>query len=80
MKKQILNLEGVAVLTKEQQKMVNGGTGGSSNCNCNTDNDCDSESDCVNDCGGFNDGHTGYYHGLCRVQTTKPKPGFGLKG
>lgn len=27
MKRQILNLEGVAVLTKEQQKMVNGGTG-----------------------------------------------------
>jgi len=28
MKKQILNLEGVAVLTKEQQKMVSGGDGG----------------------------------------------------
>ena len=31
MKKQILNLEGVAVLTKEQQKMVSGGAPGTCN-------------------------------------------------
>src|SRR5690606_17761845 len=30
MKRQILNLEGVAVLTKEQQKVVNGGANGMS--------------------------------------------------
>jgi len=41
MTKNILNLEGVTVLTKEQQKMVNGGENKAPlRCNCENDANC----------------------------------------
>jgi len=66
MKKQILNLEGIAVLTKQQQKMVNGG--GSNTCNCNTKNDCASGQHCANGCGGPQGG----YYGNCDTGLQNP--------
>lgn len=78
MKRQILNLEGVVVLTKQQQKAVNGAIGGGSACNCNTDNDCSVSTErCTNSCGGFDDDTPKSYYGKCSGGYP-PKPGFGF--
>lgn len=85
MKRQILNLEGVAVLTKQQQKRIDGGIqtiSMSSDCNCNTDADCSVNTErCTNSCGGFNDTTPKSYYGKCSGgYPPKPNPGFGLIG
>lgn len=80
MKRQILNLEGVAVLTKEQQKAVNGGIS-SSTCTCNTSAGCTGKGQrCVNGCGAYDDGHVSNgYHGICEGGYQDLTPVFGFQ-